>query len=120
VGERITSDDVADLDDCEDVSPLSRLPEPEPRVAPDASQPATAVKVAVKVCSKQVNVKKQRQLTILERVKKEDILAVMHLPLKEAADILKMWCVIWKKVPLCHCAPILTPRSASNSPAPRC
>ena len=35
--------------------------------------------------------KKPRAPTILERVKKEDILAVMHLPLKEAADQLKMW-----------------------------
>jgi hypothetical protein len=35
--------------------------------------------------------RKQRGPTILQRVKKSDIIAVMHLPLKEAADVLSMW-----------------------------
>jgi hypothetical protein len=35
--------------------------------------------------------RKQRGPTILQRVTKSDIIAVMHLPLKEAADVLNRW-----------------------------
>jgi hypothetical protein len=46
---------------------------------------------------------KPREPTIIERVKKADIEAVMHLPLKKAADLLEIWYVgDCSSVPACY------------------
>jgi hypothetical protein len=75
---------------------MGRSARPEPAPAPLPQQSITAgagggPASAVPKTTKKHVPRKQRGPTILQRVKKSDIMAVMHLPLKKAADVLSMW-----------------------------